>query len=161
MKGKECECEALRLVGDMTRAYDTWGKSPATGDKVLGLIASDIKKHLSLQLFYGDYQEEQEPYHSLLAEMRAALKRYDSGEDNGVSAMEVVRDTLHNSDELKQLMVCGPHYRDKESLTETAKVLVRVFTTMSSKTSTPEAESRVIIDEQSKKLGCPERVIYG
>ena len=156
MEGKECECEALRLVRAMTKAYDTWEKSPDTGGKVLALIAEDMRKHLSLQLYYGGYPEKQEPYHSLLVEMRAAQKSYESGELSGAMTMEVVRDTLHKSDELKQLMVCGPHYKGKESLTDTAKLLAEVFPTMSGISNSPAADARAIIDKQSKKLECPE-----
>ena len=153
MEGKECECEALRLIRAMIKAYDTWGESPSTGEKVLALIASDIKKHLSLQLYYGGYPEKQQPYYSQMMGIRTALKRYDSGEDDGVSAMEVVRDTLHKSDELKQLMVCGPPYTNKESLTETAKVLAEGLNTMSESTT---KGARSILDKQYEKLECPE-----
>ncbi len=150
MEGKECECQALRLVDTMIKAYDYWGEKPIEGEEKLATHARVIFHHLFDQLYAGDYAEKQEPHYGFLLEMRTALHSYDAG-GSGVEAMEMVRNRIHANDELKQLMVCGSPYTDKERLNETAKVLAQALDAMEYSTT---KEARSILDKQSEKLKC-------
>lgn len=154
MERKKCECYAIRLFDQMFEAYEYFLKSPERGKKVLGEAARPIIFHLNDEFKEGEFTEKQEPYNTLLEEMSSALSRYDSGEGSGLDAMEWVRDTIHKSDELKQLMVCGTPYTDKEGLSETAKVLTEVLNTMSGMSSHPMEEAKVILNKQYEKLSC-------
>ncbi len=157
MERRKCECYAIRLLDHMTEAYIYWSSNIERGKKVLAEAARPILFHLTDEFKEGEYEEKQEPYYTLLEEMRAALTRYDSGKGSGSDVMEWVRDNLHKSDELKQLMVCGPRYKDKESLTETAKVLVEVLDTMAGMSNTPAEDARSILDKQYEKLSCGKK----
>lgn len=151
MEGKQCQCYAIRLLDTMTKAYEYWLDNPERGEKMLASSARDILFHLNEEFKEGEYTEKQEPYYSLLEEMRSALSKYDSGTDSGVHAMEIVRNRIHANDELKQLMVCGTPYKGKESLTETAKILSDVFNAIEE--TTPK-EARSILDKQYEKITC-------
>ncbi len=151
MERRKCECYAIRLLDHMIEAYMYWDRNPERGKKVLAEAARPIIFHLNDEFKKGEYKENQEPYVTLLEEMSSALRRYDSGKGSGVEAMEWVRNRIHANDELKQLMVCGDAFKDKESLTETANVLSRMFNAMED--TTPE-EARSILDKQYEKLSC-------
>ena len=151
MEIKKCECYAIRLLDHMVEAYQYWGRNPERGVKVLAEAARPILSHLNTEFEKGGYSEKQEPYTTLLKEMGSALSRYDSGEDSGITVMEWVRNRIHANDELKQLMVCGDPFKNKESLTETATVLSDMFNAMED--TTPE-EARSILDKQYQKLSC-------
>ena len=157
MERKQCECYAIRLLDTIPKAYIYWAKNPERGDKVLAEAARPILFHLTNEFKKGEYDEKQEPYHSLLEQMRSALTRYDSGESSGLDAMEWIRDNIHKSEELKQLMVCGSPYVDKNSLSETARVLAEVFTTMSGMSTKPMEEASTILDKQYEKLSCGKK----
>lgn len=162
MEGKECECHAIYLIENMTRAYDHWSRwfergDRERGDKQIAGAAKTIVSHLESEFEKSGLTEKQAPYYSQLVGMRTALNRFDSFEESGLNTMEVVRDTLHKSDELKQLMACGTPYKEKSSLTDTAKVLAEVFDTMSGKSKNPFEDARVLLDKQSKKLTCSSK----
>lgn len=154
MERKLCECYAIRLLRNMTEAYDYWGKNPERGQKVLAEAARPIIFHLRDEFKEGEYTEKQEPYNKLLEEMRSALSLYDSGKGSGVDAMEWVRDNIHKSDELKQLMVCGDPFKNKETLTETAKVISDVLNAI---TDTTTDDARTFLDKQYEKLSCGKK----
>lgn len=154
MERRKCECYAIRLFDHMIEAYVYWDRNPERGKKMLAEAARPIISHLKHEFKEGEYAEKQEPYFTLLEEMRSALSRYDSGEGSGIEAMEWVRNRIHTNDELKQLMVCGDPFKNKESLTETATVLSSMFNAMED--TTPE-EAKSILDKQYEKLSCASK----
>jgi len=159
VKGKQSECHALFLNDNMIKAYARWDLLVARGDKERGdkqivSAARVIVNHLETQFRESGLPEKQAPYYSQLMGINTALRRYDSGEDSGILAMEVVRDTLHKSPELKQLMAYGTPLKDKDALTNTAKVLSDVFETMAGTSKNPTEDARALLDTQYKKVSC-------
>ena len=148
MDRKLCECYAIRLIDDMTKAYDYWLSNPERGEKRLVNSAQTIYFHLNDEFKEGEFTEKQEPYFGLLDKMRSALSKGD------FTAMEIVRNLIHKNDELKQLITCGTPYVDKNSLSETARVLTEALNAM--EITTP-ADARIILDKQYEKLSCGKK----
>ena len=157
MERVKCECYAIRLFRTMTEAYDYWDKSPERAQKNLAHNARTILSHLDTQFKESGLPEKQEPYFKHFIGMRTALKRFDAGEESGMDTMEIVRDTIHKSDELKQLMTCGEPYVDKNSLSETARVLAEVLDTMGGMSNDPMEDARSFLDKQYEKLSCGKK----
>ncbi|KKK67018.1 hypothetical protein LCGC14_2958250 [marine sediment metagenome] len=148
MEGRKCECDAIHLIVGLTEALDA-SEQPG-GDDMMGRAAKNILRHLDNRFRDSGYTEREEPYYHLLEEMRASVNLYNFG-GSGTSAEEVVRNLIHSNHELKQLMVCGPPYKDRESLSETAKVLVEVFETLENE---GPMDALFLLANQYEKLGC-------
>lgn len=158
MEGKKCKCRAIRLTENMLKAYEYFREhiagNPVLVRKRFQTDAKAIYKHLNNEFEAGEYTEKQEPYYGLLEGMRKALAICDLGDDLGSQGMEVVRNAIHLNDELKQLMACGRPYTNKESLTETAKVLGEAFSAFAGTSPDPIQEARASLDRQYEKLSC-------
>ncbi len=150
MEGRECECRAINLMIELAEAMDALIEEAPGRDDKLGRVAKNILRHLDNQFETSAYTERQEPYYGLLEEMRAKVSLYNYG-GSGVDAQEMVRNRIHENDELKQLMVCGSPYRNKESLTETAKVVGEVLETFE---NGEVIDALFILADQYEKLSC-------
>ncbi|KKL98005.1 hypothetical protein LCGC14_1828800 [marine sediment metagenome] len=150
MEGRECECRAINLMIGLAEALDALIEEAPGRDDKLGRAAKNILRHLDNQFQTSAYTERQEPYYHLLEEMREPVKMYTYG-SSGLDAEEMVRNRIHANDELKQLMACGSPYRNKESLTETARVIGEVLETFE---NGEVVDALLILAGQYKKLSC-------
>lgn len=121
---KECECRALSLFTAMVDAYDMWlNNDPGYEHKMSGLSKS-IHEHLRSEFSTEKYGSD---LVADLSRMEEAIVKLKEGKEKPMAAMEIVRNTIHRNDALKQLAVCGGSFHGVEQMPETAQVLKIAF----------------------------------
>lgn len=151
---KKCECRGISLLADMMDVYSLWVEI-IPGYETLSLkLAEGIFGHLESVYSTPPYQELVEPYSTALSDMRKAINASKYGDEKPIRALEVIRDKIHQLDELKQLMVCGEPLNG--GLSNSAKIISVALTLLAE--NTPE-EAKEPLEKHLEALTCSTGVV--
>jgi AraC-like DNA-binding protein len=150
---ESCECKGIRLftrVVDIT--LDSLESPP--GDPLISKRAYDTAKetyeHILNQANQSKNKAMRKQASKILDTMRSGLANYAQ---QGVLALEVVRDSIHKSPVLQQLLVCGGPYKSEEKRKEAAKTIGECCNIIAE----TDDDIHPILNKLSQELGCSER----
>lgn len=121
---KECECRALSLFTAMVDAYDMWLNNNPGYEHKMSVLSKAIHEHLRSEFNTDRYGTDLVADLSL---MEGAIVKLKEGKEKPMAVMEIVRNTIHRNDALKQLAVCGGSFHGVEQMPEAAQVLRIAF----------------------------------
>lgn len=144
-----CQCKGVRLFTEIVDLTNDVVASPVDFMPVIHQKARILAQATYDHLMDEAYKPENKVMHGevnhLLEKVRTAI-----GGESGIHAMETVRDAIHKSMALQQLLVCGGPYDIPENRTEAAKTIGKACNIIAE----TDDDVHPILQELSKKLGC-------
>ena len=140
MDVKQCECDALVLLRRMAGTYSAFIETSGPADyryarviKGMSSLYGEMSKHLEDQLNKLEYQGEAGEE----ARVLLSVTRQYTEMKNPITAMDILRDGLHQKPVVRQLFLCGRPYSPGKEVPLSQDVY-ELLHLMSSDDGTPE-----------------------
>jgi hypothetical protein len=153
-----CECKGIRLFTDIVKmTFEAAYSQP--GDKYVSDQALTVAQSTYDHLMEQANKPENK---SMLAEAQSHLdimrKGFGSYQAQGVLALEVVRDHIHKSPALQQLLVCGGPFDNPDERRDAAKAVGKACNMLVDDDTMDDVLPE--LTKLSQKLGCKTKSSY-
>lgn len=138
MSDQACKCHGIKLLMDLMDEYALWDENKPYMDKTRATVM-DLHRHIKTQAKAPGNEAILEKVKDRLAKQENDVANVRFGADP-MMALDHLRDDIHQSDEIRQLVVCGA---PTESPDENGATLVGIVFEL---LATPE-------DEPGRKSG--------
>jgi pyruvate,water dikinase len=143
---KQCLCVGIRLARNIVEYTD----NPALPGGLQS--AQAIYDHLLLQANKPHNLKVKQELTKDFEDMRTELMKDKGALHPGVLSLNVIRDKIHKSPELKSLLICGESFSDKQERDNVLKILEKTWEIMAESDDTSEAYGP--LDDLAKHYGC-------
>lgn len=110
MNEKECQCRGLDLTRDLIDVFTLWANEALPDRKLPLKLSESIVSHLEAA---KDIVGTTEQGDELIEKLRTKNRLARFGDEHlYMDALDMVRDTIHQNDELKRLLVCNTPSKD-------------------------------------------------
>lgn len=126
----KCACEGLKKLSKALDVYVLFDAGISSYKSKAKESAMELHEHIRRQANKAGNEALRASVQPLLDKEQQSINNIDHGLGGPMEALDRVRDDIHKSDDVKQLLVCGGPYKNADDLDDTAKVVKIVMEMM-------------------------------